>query len=91
MRAVGKGHTQDGCIVHRETVRGAAFHFEQRRMNEGFQRGEGLRGRGSGEGDGGQNRMSDEKVGTEVGGGGEGAREKSEEAGKVMRHTVAER
>lgn len=37
--------------------------------------------------------MSDEKVETEVGGGGGGedAREKSEEAGKAMRHTVAER
>lgn len=47
---------------------------------------------GSGEGDGGQNRMSDEKVETEVGGGGGGgAGEKSEEAGKAMRHTVAER
>lgn len=46
MRAVGKGHTRDGCIVHRETVRGAVFHFEQRRMNEGFQRGEGGQGGG---------------------------------------------
>lgn len=46
MRAVGKGHTRDGCIVHRETVRGAVLHFEQRRMNEGFQRG-GVREGGS--------------------------------------------
>lgn len=81
MRAVGKAPAPDGCIVHRETVRGAEFHFEQRRMNGG---GGWARGRESGQGDGGQNRMSDEKVETEVGGGGG---EKSEEAaGKAMRH-----
>lgn len=50
-------------------------------MNEEFWRGV----ERSGEGDGGQNRMSDDKVGTEVGGGGKGAREKSEEAGRAER------
>ena len=53
---------------------------------KGFQRESGLRGRGwrmrgreSREGDGGQNRMSNEKVETEEGGGREGARERKEE------------
>lgn len=38
-----------------------------------------MRGRESREGDGGQNRMSDEKVETEVGGEREGARKRQEE------------
>ena len=38
-----------------------------------------MRGRESREGDGGQNRMSNEKVETEEGGGREGARERKEE------------
>lgn len=33
MRAVGKGHTRDGCTAHGETVRRVVFHFKERRVN----------------------------------------------------------
>lgn len=76
MRAVKKGHTRDGCAAHRETVRRVVFHFKERPMNGSSVREVGARdekGRESGEGDGGQNRMSDEKAETQ-GGRGEGER-----------------
>lgn len=60
MRAAQTGRARDGCTAHGETVRGVVFHFKERRER-------GMRGRESGEGDGGQNRMSDEKAETEGG------------------------